>query len=209
MPATLVVISFYPALSNFFITSKEKLQKSWDYLMEAMIFLAMPIVAGGIVLAPKIIDFFYGSNFTPSVFAFQILIFVIGLNFINYPYSVALVVCDQQKKNFVLMLIGILINIILNLILIPVYKILGATVSTVISSLISLVMTIIISKYFTAISIFNAKLAKSLAVAVFASIVMVFVIRLPVIYNLNIFYSIAIGAVAYSFILYLLHANRR
>ena len=38
--------------------------------MEAMIFLAMPIVAGGIVLAPKIIDFFYGSNFTPSVFAF-------------------------------------------------------------------------------------------------------------------------------------------
>ena len=209
MPATLIVISFYPALSNFFITSKEKLQKSWNFLMGAMIFLAMPVVTGGVVLAPKIINFFYGSSFAPSIFAFQFLIFVIGISFINYPYSVILVVSDQQKKNFALMVVGIVINIILNLMLIPAYKLSGAVIATMISSLITLFLTIIVSKYFTATAVFNTKLLKAAAAAIFSSVIMVFVIRLPMIYNLNIFCSITIGILIYSFILFLLYNGNR
>jgi len=205
MPATLIVISFYPALSNFFITSKEKLQKSWNFLMGAMIFSAMPIVAGGIVLAPKIINLFYGSNFAPSIFAFQLLIFVIGISFINYPFSVILVVSDQQKKNFALMVMGIVTNIILNLLLIPAYKLFGAVIATMISSLTTLFLTIIVSKYFTSISLFNIKLLKSVSAASFSCLMMFFIIRLPAVYNLNIFYSVTIGGLAYFFILYLLY----
>lgn len=205
MPATLVVVSFYPALSNFFITSKEKLQKSWNYLMGVMIFLTMPVVIGGIVLAPKIINFFYGSNFAPSIFVFQFLIFVVGLNFINYPYSIILIVSDQQKKNFALIITGMAINIILNILLIPAYKLFGAVIATTISSLITLILTIIVSKYFTLISIFNIKLLKAAFAAGFSSLVMFFVVRLPAVYNLNIFFSVIAGILIYSFILYLLY----
>lgn len=209
LPAILVVLSFYPALSNFFITSKEKLQKSWNFLMGAMIFLTMPVVAGGIVLAPKIINFFYGSGFTPSIFAFQILMFVVGINFINYPFSIILVVSDQQKKNFALIVLGMAVNVILNLLLIPAYKLPGAVIATMISSLVTLFLTIIVSKYFTATAVFNVKLLKGAMAAIFSSVIMVFVIRLPMIYNLNIFCSITIGILIYSFILFLLYNGNR
>lgn len=205
IPAELIARSFYPALSNFFITSREKLQRSWDYLMELMIFLTMPTVAGGIVLAPKIIGFFYGSNFAPSTFAFQLLIFVVGISFINYPFSIALIVSDQQKKNFALMLAGILMNVVLGFIFVPIYGLYGIIAATIISSAATLFSTVIISKYFTPVSIFNIKLLKATLAAGFSCLVMFFAIRLPAVYNLNIFCSVIIGGLIYSFILYLLY----
>lgn len=205
VPANLIIISFFPTLSDFFITSKEKFQKSWDFLMEAMIFLAVPLAVGGITLAPKIINFFYGLEFAPSVFVFQILIFVVGLNFINYPYSMILVVCDRQKKNFALMIFGIAINTILNILLIPAYKLLGAVMATVISSLFALFITIIVSRYSTAVSIFNIKLLKAALASGFSCIIMFFAVRLPLIYNLNIFFSVIIGILIYSLTLFLLY----
>lgn len=209
VPANLIVISFFPALSDFFITSKEKFQKSWDFLMGGMIFLAVPLVVGGIALAPKIINFFYGSEFAPSTFIFQVLIFVIGLNFINYPYSMALVVSEHQKKNFVLMILGIAISIVLNLLLISAYKLPGAVMATIISSLLALFLTIIVLKYSTSVSIFNKKLLKTALVAIFSSIIMAFIIRFPAIYNLNIFFPVAIGILIYSFILFLLYNGKQ
>ena len=74
-------------MSRFFQESKTQLQRAWDYQMKVMIILAIPLTTGGIVLAPKIIDLFYGSNYSPSIFAFQLLIFVTGLSFLYYPYQ--------------------------------------------------------------------------------------------------------------------------
>ncbi|MCK4805986.1 MAG: flippase, partial [Candidatus Pacebacteria bacterium] len=55
IPVGLLSISFFPVLSKLFKESKEKLQKSWDYYMQLMILLAVPLVVGGMTLAPKII----------------------------------------------------------------------------------------------------------------------------------------------------------
>lgn len=205
VPVELIIRSFYPSLSNFFITSKEKLQKSWDYLMELMICLTIPTVVGGIVMAPKIINFFYGLNFYPSILAFQLLICAVGISFIGYPFSLILVVSDQQKKNFALTIVGALMNIILGFILVHVYGFYGIILSTIISAAIILVLAVIFSKYFTPISIFNTKLLRVLAAAVFSCLVMFFIIRLPAFYNLNILYSVAAGALTYAFVLFLLY----
>lgn len=205
IPATLIVNSFYPVLSDFFVNSREKLQKNWDHLMRAMIFLAFPIMVGGITLAPRIINSLYGSGFSPSVFTFKFLVIVIGIGFINYPYSTILIVSDQQKKNFISMAIGAVVNIILNFILIPFYGLLGAVISTLIAALTALFLTIIISKYFTPIFLFDKNLLKSGFAACFSGISMFFIVRQPIIYNLNIFLSCAIGGLFYFFIFYLLY----
>jgi len=157
------------------------------------------------VLAPKIINFFYGPNFAPSIFAFQLLMLVIGISFISYPFSVILVVSDQQKKNFILMILGILMNIILGFIFIPIYGFYGIIIATIISSALILLLTIIISKYFTPVSIFNKKLLRSTFAAGFSCLIMFFIIRLPAVYNLNIFYSVVTGTLIYSLILFLLY----
>jgi len=66
IPAALIASSFYPVLSKFFKESKEKLQRAYDYFMESMIILAIPIMVGGIALAPKIIDWVYDPSYFPT-----------------------------------------------------------------------------------------------------------------------------------------------
>ncbi len=203
--ATIISKSLYPVLSKFFVESKEKLQKIWDYQMESIIILAVPIVMGGFVLASKIINFFYGPDYSPSIIAFQFLVFVCAIDFLYFPYAVALVISNQQKKNFGLLLIGAVINIILNLILIPFYGFCGAATATIISSFIILVLAVLLSKYYTPISPFNFNIFKVLTAAVFSGIAMLIVIKQPLIYSLNIFLTVIIGGLIYSFLLFLFY----
>lgn len=194
---TLISRSFYPVLSKFFKESKEKLQKVWDYQMQLMIILALPIMVGGVVLAPKIINLFYGSDYHSSILVFQILIFMTGISFFYYPYSMILVVSEQQKKNFYLILTGAIINIILNLILIPRYGLYGAATATIIACIIIFLAAVILSKYFTPISPFSLKLFRTLIISILASTIMFIGIRQPVIYNLNLFLSFLVGCAVY------------
>lgn len=210
LPADLIIRSFYPALSNFFVSSKEKLQKSWDYLMGLIIFMVMPTVVGGATLAPKIIHFFYGAGFDPSILSFQLMMAAVAINFINYPYSVILIVSDHQKKNFFLILMGILINIILSILLVYLFGFHGAIYSVILSSLITLFLTMFTARNFIKISLFNAKLLTYAVVAGIFSYIMFFIINLPFIYNLNIFYSVTIGALTYltlCFLFYKIYKN--
>lgn len=197
IPATLISRSFYPVLSRFFKESREKLQSAWDYQIKLMIILALPVMTGGVALAPKIISFFYGPDFIPSILAFQFLIFVAGISFLYYPFAIALVVSNQQKKHFVLILAGILINIVLNFILIPKYNFLGAAVSTIITSFIIFLSAIFLLKYYTFISSFNLKLFKIFIIAVFLSAIMFVIIKHPVIYQFNFLITFSVGAIVY------------
>lgn len=199
IPADLVVRSFYPILSNFFANSKEKLQKTWNYIAELMIFMAIPMVVGGIIMAPKIIDLFYGQNFMPSVFALQLLIFLVGISFVSYPFAVILIVANQQKNNFIFIISGAILIIILNFIFIPIYGFYSSIVSAIISSLAVLAAIIIFSKYKTPINPFNKEILKALLVSVLSSFVMYLVINCPLIYKFNVIFVCLLGALIYIF----------
>jgi O-antigen/teichoic acid export membrane protein len=203
--ATLISRSFYPVLSKFSREAKEKLQKVWNYQMALMIVLAVPIAMGGLLLSPKIINLFYGSDYKPAILALQFLVFVCAADFLYYPCAAALIISDQQKKNFKLLLTGVVINIILNLVLIPRYGLYGAAIATIISSVIILFLAIDSLRRFTPISPFSLKLFKVLIVSIFASVVMFMVMRQLIIYNFNIFPIIIIGSLIYFFVLLILY----
>ncbi len=195
--AALISKSFFPPLSKFFKESTEKLQQVWNYQMELMIFLALPIMTGGILLADKIINLFYGSGYDPSILAFQILILVSVIDFFYYPYIIGLIVSDQEKKNFLLIIIGAVINIILNIILIPVYGFIGAGIATIISSFIILLLAIEFSRRFTSISPFNFKLFKGFISAFAASLIMLLLIKQLLIYDIHLLFLITTGGIVY------------
>lgn len=203
--AALISKSFYPVLSKFSKGAKEKLQKVWNYQMALMIVLAVPIAMGGLLLAPKIINLFYGSDYKPSILALQFLVFICVADFLYYPCAAALIISDEQKKNFKLLLIGVVINIILNLILIPRYNLYGAAIATIISSVIIFFLAIDFLRRFTLISPLNFKLFKVLIVSIFAGGVMFIGIRQLIIYNFNIFPIIIISGLIYFFVLFIFY----
>jgi len=197
IPIFLISQSFFPALSIAFKESKEKFQKIWNYQMETMILLALPLVVGGIVLAPKIIDFIYNSSYTPSILAFQILIIMAGVIFLGTPFDSALIISNQQKKLFWATVVATVINIILNLILIPKFSLYGAAFVTIITYLLGVFLVFKFTTKFTSIQPFNLKLLLSLIGAGLSSTIMYLVITRPVIYYLNVILSILIGAGIY------------
>lgn len=197
IPANLVIRSFYPMLSNLFVSSREKLQKAWDYLAEIMIILTIPTVVGGIVVSPKIISLFYGSDFKPSVLALQLLMVAIGFSFINYPYAIMLIVADRQKNNFWIMLFGSLLNIILNLIFIPFYGLYGCIIATIIASVVSFMVTVATTKYYALISPFDIRILKVLSFSFVSATLMFFLINIPAISRMNLFVVCFVGAIAY------------
>jgi O-antigen/teichoic acid export membrane protein len=197
IPMALISGSFYPALSNFFKTSIEKLQETWNYQLETMISLALPLVVGGIALAPRIIYSLYPFSFSPSILAFQILILSSGLIFLYRPFYDAMISSNQQKNAFWVTLFGAITNILLNLILIPTYGLYGAAIATVVAYIIILLISIFFTTKFTPIKISYFKVASIFLLAGLSSALMYFVIIRPEIYNLHIVLSVAIGALVY------------
>jgi len=197
IPMGLISGSFYPVLSKFFKESKEKLQKIWDYQLELMILFALPLTVGGIALAPKIIYFFYPFSFSPSIMALQILIVMAGLVFLCRPFTDVMIASHQQKITFWITLFGALTNVLLNLFLIPKYKLYGAAVATVITYIVFLLMSIGLTEKFTPIKIPYLKFLSIFILSGISSALMYFIITQQVIYNLNIFLSIIIGAMVY------------
>jgi O-antigen/teichoic acid export membrane protein len=204
LPMGFISGSFYPVLSNFFKESKEKLQKVWDYQLQLMFLFSLPLVTGGIVLAPRIIYYFYPSGFSPSILAFQILIIMTGLIFLCRPFYDIMIACNQQKNAFWISFLGILTNVSINLFLIPKYKLYGAAVATVITYIVVLLISIWLTKKFTPIKIPYLKFLSLFILAGLSSVLMYFVITKPAIYNLNIFISIVIGALVYSLSFFIL-----
>ena len=202
--AGLISVSIFPVLSKSFGEAKEKLQKIWDYYMELMIFLAIPLTIGGIVLAPKIIDFIYGQSYVPSVLAFQILIIMAGIIFLYTPFYQILFVFNRQKRLFWTVFSGAIINVILNSILIPKFSLYGAAVATVITQLLIFFLLFKFTLKFTTVKPLNLKVLLSFIGVIFSSILMYFVISQPQIYRLHILFSISIGALSYFIALFIL-----
>jgi len=207
IPAALIATSFYPVLSKFFKESREKLQRTWNYFTESMIFLAIPIVIGGIALAPRIIDWIYDPSYFPSgketILAFQILIVMAGIAFLQSPFGQMLIVSNQQKKLFWITLSGAVINVILNLILIPKYSLYGAAATTVFTIILTFFLLFKFTSKFTPVKPFNLKFLFSFLGAGLSGAAMYFVISQPQIYNLNIVFSVLIGAVIYGAALFI------
>jgi len=204
IPAGLITTGFFPALSVAFKESKEKLQKVWNYFMESMFFLGIPIVVGGIALAPRIINWVYGPTYYPSIFAFQILIIMAGIAFLYQPFSQALIVSNHQKRLFWVTFSGAIVNVILNLILIPKYSLYGAAFTTLVTHLLVFFLLFKFVLRTTSIKPINLRILSSFIGSVVSALLMYFVIVQPQIYYLNVFLSILIGAGVYiaCFLLY-------
>jgi len=203
-PAALISKSFFPFLSVAFKDSSKRFKKIISYHIEAMMVLAVPLVVGGVVLAPKIIDFLYGSEYSPSILAFQILILASGFIFLLTPFNRALIAANHQRKIFWVEFIGAIVNIVLNFILIPIYSLYGAAVATVITYFMMFVLFVLLSVKFVKVEIMTSRFQQTLISVILAVFLMYIVVSKLLFYSLSVLWLVVIGVIVYTLCLYVI-----
>lgn len=127
------IAAIYPAMSHYYMHSREKLRRTFENALLIMGVTGIPIAFGIFSIAREIIFMFYGREYGPSILALQILIFSLMFIFLQFPIGSLLNACDKQKLNMSLMGITAVLNIVLNLLLIPPFEHTGAAVAFLIS----------------------------------------------------------------------------
>lgn len=122
------VASLYPAMSNYWLNNREQLSITFERAIKYLMIISIPISAGVVALADKIILIFK-NDFLNAVLPMQIIIISLLFIFINFPIGSLLNACDRQKQNTANMVIATILSIILNLILIPRFQAVGASIT--------------------------------------------------------------------------------
>ena len=206
IPAILISLSFFPVTSKSFKIGEKEEKKKKIFLSQLSILtaLAIPLIMGGVVLAPQIINFLYGKEYRASILALQILIITAGIIYLSHPFYRTLIAANLQKTIFWITFSGALLNMILNFLLIPKYTLYGAAVATLISYFLVFLLYLIFLKKKTSLSPFNKKYHNILIVSLSASLLMIFLIsQISVLIKLNIILLILIGAIFYSVCIFL------
>lgn len=127
---------FFPVISKLYIHSQEKLKEILNEYLRLKAVMALPIAFGGIMVAFPLINLVFGEEYKNSVLAFQILLLVALIIYINSIYGEALQACERQKILLQGVSMGAGVNIILNLILIPLFSLYGAALATLLTEVI-------------------------------------------------------------------------
>lgn len=139
--------SFYPAFCKYFIESKTELAKAFTRSMYYLMILSLPISAGVMTLADKVIGPIFGYEYAPAVLPLQVLISAMVFIFICFPIGALLNACNKQTRNTVHLAIVALVNLVLNFILIPLYSYTGAAIASLISYVIMFGLGIVVVQH--------------------------------------------------------------
>ena len=169
IPSILNMVIF-PAMSRFFVTSKESLRFAYEKYFKYMAIVGIPLGVGTTLLADKIVLLIFGAEYTNSVIALQILVWSSVFIFLSGAFGRLLEVSNHQMTITKITAICMLENVVLNIIVIPKYSYIGASIATVITEFTALILCIIMS------SKIGYKISKNNKVdvlkALFASLVM-------------------------------------
>jgi O-antigen/teichoic acid export membrane protein len=183
--------AIYPVLSRFYKESKEKLEKLLSMSAKAMVTVAIPVGVGGMILSDKIIRLFYGANYNASALAFQILVWVAVISYVNTVYTRNLMACDREKKYLLTVSTAAGVNIIMNLLLIPVYGMYGAAIATIAAEIACTIVAFRESWRLVKVPFHGYILKPVIAAAVMGSAI--FFLR-----GWNVIILVALGAIVYA-----------
>lgn len=139
VPATFT-FAVFPLLARYAASARDTLYRSYYLSLRYLLIVALPIVAGTVLLAEDIILFFGGPEYLPaSAVALQLLILFLPFSFINSITQYVLIALDEQRQITRSFLIAVPFNIVGNLLVIPFYGFAGAAVTTILSEIVLMV----------------------------------------------------------------------
>jgi len=186
-----------PSMASFFISSRSSLEISYEKSLKYLLILGLPMAVGLALLASRIIPLFYGSEFTNSISALQILAWDVLLIFLFTPLAVVLISMDKQNQMAVVAAGCALINVILNIILIPRFSYIGAGIATLATETVLFGLYFyLVSKYLCKLPLHKIVARPMVACAIMAAFVCLF-------YGMNLGLLVVLAAALYFVVLYL------
>ena len=121
----------YPRISNWHATGDvPKAESALSRAFTYSLLLAIPVVAGGLLLGDQLLYYLYGAAFATGTAALFILLLVQVANIFMFLQTMCLNAFDKPKKSFIATATAALLNIGLNIALIPILGITGAAIAT-------------------------------------------------------------------------------
>jgi O-antigen/teichoic acid export membrane protein len=127
--------AIFPALAHFYKRERDKLRETVEISFRYLLLIVLAVVPALFFFSEKIINLIYGSDYSDSISALKILIFVIIFLFPNNLFAHTLAASNRHKVLSIINLAGVVVNILLNFILIPRFSYMGAGISTIITEL--------------------------------------------------------------------------
>ena len=206
--ATFITTAIYSTLTPKI--SKWSANNQWDKIAPPVsrgitfsLILAVPVFNGGLLLADKLLYYFYGADFAAGAAACNILLLVQVISVFITLLGVALTASDHARQSFYATATAAVINIILNCLLIPVIGINGAAVATLISYSINAVLIAHFLKRYITVKIEKRPIFNIiLSAAVMGLFVFIYKQFVPLDNVILTLIPVVIGAVIYFFLLF-------
>lgn len=168
------IMALQPMIFRTFVSSLPKFEALCIESIRYLVIIVFPIIAGGMILADRIIILVYKDSFLPSSNALYILIWILLFYSFNQVLANALIGGNYARKNLEANIVGLVVSIGLNLILIYHFGFIGAAIATSVSVLtVTIFQCYFIKKIFFKIKIFRLML-KPLISAFLMSVVLIF-----------------------------------
>jgi O-antigen/teichoic acid export membrane protein len=135
---TVFLNTTFPLLSEAVTNDESRARRMIQSSSEVCVVLGAPLVAGGLALAPQIVDLAGGAKFHGSAEPLRILLAAGALAWVNGVFGFALIARERQASALWLNVTALAFNVGLNFLLIPRYGIVAAAIVTVASELVIL-----------------------------------------------------------------------
>jgi O-antigen/teichoic acid export membrane protein len=165
---TVFLTTTFPLLSRAVASDEPRARRTIQLSTELFVALGAPLVAGGLVLAPELVELAAGNDFEDASTPLRILLGAGALAWVNGVFGYALIAKDRQLSALWLNVSALVFNVALNLALVPVYGIVVAAVVTLASELLILAGSyVLMRRYFDFFPV-----PRTLAPALLAAVVM-------------------------------------
>ncbi|MCR5703190.1 MAG: flippase [Eubacterium sp.] len=124
----------FPIISNFFVTQKELIRKSYEKSLKYMLAIILPMCSGIFLYGKQVLMLIYNQSYGGAVMPLKISIWTVVILFLNGATMMVLNAIDLERRVTIIYLMGAGINILLNLWLIPSHSFNGSSIATLASS---------------------------------------------------------------------------
>ena len=206
--ATFITTAIYstltPKISNWSANNQwEKIAPPVSRGITFSLILAVPVFIGGLLLADKLLYYFYGADFSVGASACTILLLVQVISVFITLLGVALTASDHARQSFYATATAACLNIILNCVFIPLQGINGAALATLVSYSVNAVLIAYFLKRYITIKIEKRPILHIiLAAAVMGLFVIIYKLFVPLDNVLLTLIPVASGSVLYFFLLF-------
>jgi O-antigen/teichoic acid export membrane protein len=147
VPAAYFANSVLPVISNLVVTDKQGLVRVYKKCLLALLGMGFTMAVANYFLAPLAIQIIAGPQFTPAIFALQILSLALIASYFNHLNGYTILALGKQWASFFIAVVALVINLILNLIFIPQFSFPAAAFITFLTEGLIVILSLMVVAY--------------------------------------------------------------